>query len=194
MASYFDELNIQTNNNSNRSNARTRSAGAYNVDLDDFMAPASSAHRTPRTHHSTTDSVNQLLQTANMFRQRQLQMQAEGDTNQEQFLDDLVSQLLEESQSNAKGPPPASNRFIMSLPVINKQVLSSEETCIICKDVLQSSQDKVTKMPCGHYFDQECLLPWLQLHNTCPMCRFQVETEEQVKQEEEEEARDFMYG
>jgi hypothetical protein len=59
-----------------------------------------------------------------MFRQRQLQMQAEGDTNQEQFLDDLVSQLLEESQSNAKGPPPASNRFIMSLPVINKQVLS----------------------------------------------------------------------
>ncbi|KAI8342461.1 hypothetical protein BC941DRAFT_412829 [Chlamydoabsidia padenii] len=189
MASYFDELNIQTNNNNNR---RGRSAGAYNVDLDDFMSP--SASRTTGTHYSTTDSVNQLLQTANLFRQHQLQMQAEGNTDQEQFLDNLVSQLLEESQSNAKGPPPASNRFIMSLPVINKQVLSSEETCIICKDVLQSSQDKVTQMPCGHYFDQECLLPWLQLHNTCPMCRFQVETEEQVKQEEEEEARDFMYG
>lgn len=58
-----DELNIQTNNN-NRSNVRTRSTGAYNVDLDDFMAPVSSAHRTPRTHQSTTDSVNQLLQTA----------------------------------------------------------------------------------------------------------------------------------
>lgn len=46
----------------------------------------------------------------------------------------------------------------------------------------------------GHYFDRECLVPWLQLHNTCPLCRFEVETEEQVKQEEEEEARDMMYG
>lgn len=46
----------------------------------------------------------------------------------------------------------------------------------------------------GHFFDRECLVPWLQLHNTCPLCRFEVETEEKVKQEEEEEARDMMYG
>lgn len=50
------------------------------------------------------------------FRQ---QMQQAGDADQEQFLDDLVSQLLEESQSNAKGPPPASKRFIKMLPRIN---------------------------------------------------------------------------
>lgn len=50
------------------------------------------------------------------FRQ---QMQQAGDTDQEQFLDDLVSQLLEESQSDAKGPPPASRRFIKMLPRIN---------------------------------------------------------------------------
>ncbi|CAO3594858.1 unnamed protein product [Absidia cylindrospora] len=160
------------------------------------MTPTSSSsgYRIPGNIMSTSDSVNQLIQTANLFRQHQLQMQADGDANQEQFLDNLVSQLLEESQSNAKGPPPASKRFMMSLPNIAKNLVSSEETCIICKDVLQSSQDKVTKMPCGHYFDQECLLPWLQLHNTCPMCRFKVETEEQVKEEEEEEARDLMYG
>ena len=45
-------------------------------------------------------------------------MQATGNRDQEQFLDDLVSQLLEESQSNAKGPPPASDRFIRLLPKI----------------------------------------------------------------------------
>ncbi|CAO3650035.1 unnamed protein product [Cunninghamella echinulata] len=156
------------------------------------MSPASTS--TQSNFPTTTDSVNQLLQTANLFRQYQQQMHAHGDTDQEQFLDNLVSQLLEESQNDIKGPPPASKRFIHSLPIISKNSLSSEETCIICKDILKNSQDKVTKMPCGHYFDQECIVPWLELHHTCPLCRFKVETEEQAKLEEEEEARSFMYG
>lgn len=46
-------------------------------------------------------------------------MQSGGDADQEQFLDNLVSELLEESQSNAKGPPPASKRFIDTLPTVN---------------------------------------------------------------------------
>lgn len=50
-------------------------------------------------------------------------MQVGGDMDQEQFLDDLVSQLLEESQGNAKGPPPASKRFINTLPMIDPKVI-----------------------------------------------------------------------
>lgn len=98
-------------------------------------------------------------------------MQAGGDADQEQFLDNLVSQLLEESQSNAKGPPPASKRFIDALPSVKQSTLDrykihapglsepltdslsfvyawiSEETCIICKDNLKSSEGTVTRMP-----------------------------------------------
>lgn len=50
-------------------------------------------------------------------------MQADGDVDQEQFLDNLVSQLLEESQNDAKGPPPASKRFMNTLPHVKKQTL-----------------------------------------------------------------------
>ncbi|KAG1076672.1 hypothetical protein G6F42_025365 [Rhizopus arrhizus] len=98
-------------------------------------------------------------------------MQAGGDVDQEQFLDNLVSQLLEESQSNAKGPPPASKRFIDTLPTIKQHTLDS-----------------------GHLFDRECIVPWLELHHTCPMCRFEVETEQKAQEEEEEEQRGWMYG
>ncbi|CDH59532.1 hypothetical protein RO3G_03024 [Lichtheimia corymbifera JMRC:FSU:9682] len=191
MASYFEDLNIAVNNN--RSHRETR-----NVDLDDFMTPAplrgNGDNSNSRRHVDPAQNLQQLLQTANFLSQFREQMQAVGNHDQEQFLDNLVSQLLEESQSQAKGPPPASERFIRSLPGIKADQLDSEETCIICKDNLKTSDQPVTKMPCGHYFDRECLVPWLQLHNTCPLCRFEVETEEKVKQEEEEEARDMMYG
>jgi hypothetical protein len=49
-------------------------------------------------------------------------MQTEGNVAQEEFLDNLVSQLLEESQNDIKGPPPASKRFINALP--NVRVLN----------------------------------------------------------------------
>lgn len=32
-------------------------------------------------------------------------------------------------------------------------------------------------MPCDHFFHKECLMPWLQEHNTCPTCRASVDEE-----------------
>ncbi|KAF7724211.1 hypothetical protein EC973_001230 [Apophysomyces ossiformis] len=181
MASYFDELNIAT--------TQPRQRSRYDVDLDDFMTPHNLAGVS-----RPAPQLDQLLQTANLFNRFREQMQQGGDHDQEQFLDNLVSQLLEESQSNAKGPPPASQRFIRLLPDIRPSELDEDETCIICKDNLRSSAGRVTSMPCGHYFDRECLVPWLELHHTCPLCRRTVESEQQAKEEEEEEARNMMYG
>ncbi|CAO0802067.1 unnamed protein product [Mucor circinelloides] len=188
MSSYFDELGINNTQNKKKT---------YDVDLDAFMNPDSGSILSPgssRNGGDTTSNVQQLIQAANFFNQFREQMQAGGDVDQEQFLDNLVSQLLEESQSNAKGPPPASKRFIDTLPTIKQHTLDSEETCIICKDNLKSSEGTVTRMPCGHLFDRECIVPWLELHHTCPMCRFEVETEQKAQEEEEEEQRGWMYG
>ncbi|KAI8339313.1 hypothetical protein BD560DRAFT_412660 [Blakeslea trispora] len=185
MSSYFDELGISNNSNKKKT---------YDVDLDAFMNPESGQLNNFEIRENAQSHVEQLLQTASFFNQFRQQMQVGGDMDQEQFLDDLVSQLLEESQGNAKGPPPASKRFINNLPMIDPKVIDSGETCIICKDQLHSSENTVTKMPCGHYFDRDCIVPWLELHHTCPMCRFQVETEQVVQEEEEEEQRSWMYG
>jgi len=78
--------------------------------------------------------------------------------------------------------PPASQRFINTLPevVITKEDLDSETTngeCAICLSD-QTIGQTATRMPCGHLFCDECLKRWLAKSNTCPVCRYEVETDD----------------
>lgn len=75
-----------------------------------FKQPSKERKKERKRKNPETDYEHSLF---NHFRQ---QMQAQGNVDQEQFLDNLVTQLLEESQQQIKGPPPASNRFIQMLP------------------------------------------------------------------------------
>ncbi|KAL4619196.1 hypothetical protein ACB092_06G062300, partial [Castanea dentata] len=41
--------------------------------------------------------------------------------------------------------------------------------CSVCLEGPQAG-DKLIRMNCSHTYHQYCLLPWLQMHNTCPNC------------------------
>lgn len=55
--------------------------------------------------------------------------------------------------------------------------LHSIQECIICFED-HSIGDIACKLPCGHLFHPECLKDWLEKQASCPICRYELETDD----------------
>ncbi|XP_017122805.1 E3 ubiquitin-protein ligase Iruka [Drosophila elegans] len=85
-------------------------------------------------------------------------------------LDTIVTQML--NQMETSGPPPLSAQRINEIPNVQ---ISAEEVdrkiqCSICWDDFKIDE-MVRKLPCSHLYHENCIVPWLNLHSTCPICR-----------------------
>ncbi|XP_058475281.1 E3 ubiquitin-protein ligase RNF115 isoform X2 [Solea solea] len=85
-------------------------------------------------------------------------------------LDAVITELL--GQLEGSGPPPAEKDMISSLPsvCISKEQKDCRLECPVCREEY-SFGESVRKLPCLHYFHSHCIVPWLELHDTCPVCR-----------------------
>lgn len=57
--------------------------------------------------------------------------------------------------------------------------------CAICKDSL-SVGTIVNQLPCSHIFHSPCILPWLNVRNSCPLCRFELPTRDQDDEDQKQ--------
>ncbi|XP_041663909.1 E3 ubiquitin-protein ligase RNF115 [Cheilinus undulatus] len=85
-------------------------------------------------------------------------------------LDAVITELL--GQLESSGPPPAEKDMISSLPTvcISKEQTDCRLECPVCREEYVLGES-VRKLPCLHFFHSECIVPWLELHDTCPVCR-----------------------
>lgn len=94
-------------------------------------------------------------------------------------LEQLIQQLAE-NDPNRYGTPPASKSAVQGLPVvkISAELLASDSSqCAVCKDTFELGED-AKQMPCKHIYHSDCILPWLELHNSCPVCRYELPTDD----------------
>ena len=68
--------------------------------------------------------------------------------------------------------------ILKNIRVINFQPVrhfsnDQEIECVICFEVMHNSEEsrQVIKTPCNHYFHNNCISEWIQINNTCPVCR-----------------------
>uniref|UniRef100_A0A0D6R293 RING-type E3 ubiquitin transferase n=1 Tax=Araucaria cunninghamii TaxID=56994 RepID=A0A0D6R293_ARACU len=94
-------------------------------------------------------------------------------------LDQLIQQLAE-NDPNRYGTPPASKTAVETMPTIkiNEKHSGSESAqCAVCKDEFEIGTE-VKQMPCKHMYHSDCILPWLAQHNSCPVCRYEMPTDD----------------
>lgn len=114
---------------------------------------------------------------------------------------DEVLPLIPEHDAIPRRVPPASKEVVAKLPVIVVEEetlakLGKDAECAICKENLVVN-DKMQELPCKHTFHPPCLKPWLDEHNSCPICRHELQTDDHAYEswkEREKEAEEERKG
>eukprot|EP00117_Sycon_ciliatum_P042351 scpid47644/ scgid30825/ E3 ubiquitin-protein ligase RNF115; RING finger protein 115; Rabring 7; Zinc finger protein 364 len=89
-------------------------------------------------------------------------------------LDAVISQLMD--SMDGPRPVPVSQDVIAALPrvPISKADQEKQSSCSVCFDEFELAEETI-QLPCSHSFHPNCILPWLEQHNTCPVCRKTVD-------------------
>ena len=84
----------------------------------------------------------------------------------------FLAEIFRRANVEAVGAPisvPVSFHVMATLPM--KECNDPSATCSIC---LKHLSGEALTLPCAHYFHKKCIMPWLQIHNSCPCCRGRV--------------------
>lgn len=89
---------------------------------------------------------------------------------------ELLMQHLAENDPNRYGTPPAQKEAVEALHTV-KVGEAMQLQCAVCLEECDVG-DEVKEMPCKHKFHSSCIVTWLELHSTCPVCRYQLPADE----------------
>jgi len=144
----------------------------------DFPGQAGMPQRNPNQPNQFFDQAFQQFfgnAFGNAFQSRRTSNFNMGDFFHGNF-NDLLARHFQRHQEDS-GKPPASKSDIEALHTETLTEESckhhAEHPCAVCQDHLNANEEICT-LACGHTFHKDCVVPWLELHRTCPLCRHEV--------------------
>jgi len=91
----------------------------------------------------------------------------------QEALDTLMTQLMDGNGQHTLRPASQETRDALPRHTVSAASELRGRDCAVCKDGFEVGQ-KTVSLPCAHPFHDECILPWLELNGTCPVCRTPV--------------------
>ena len=87
-------------------------------------------------------------------------------------LSDLFNYFVSLHPNTANPASPVSIAKIKTVR-ITQELLKFNSTCTICQEAFQEGE-YLKQLECEHFYHEECIVPWLQVKNNCPVCRLEI--------------------
>ncbi|XP_010487098.1 PREDICTED: E3 ubiquitin-protein ligase CIP8-like [Camelina sativa] len=133
-----------------------------NPDNSELVLLINSFNQTISVHEDSIDTITSSVASGSL-----------GDYFIGPGFEALLQRLAENDLNNRYGTPPATKEAVESLGVV--KIEDGLLQCTVCLDDFEIGME-AKEMPCKHKFHSDCLLPWLELHSSCPVCRYLLPT------------------
>ena len=104
-------------------------------------------------------------------------LSAIGDYLARPELDHLLRNLADNDLTRRHGTLPARKEAVENLPTVK---IREPLQCSVCLDEFEKGSE-AKEMPCKHKFHVRCIVPWLELHSSCPVCRYELPPDDELK-------------
>ncbi|KAL7747936.1 hypothetical protein RI367_006684 [Sorochytrium milnesiophthora] len=180
MASYFDDHNVRE-----RGRQGTDERQVPYSHFSSLTAPASSSSQ--QDGAAAAGVPANVLAVVSLFDSFRLNIHS---MSHQALLEQLMTDLLNSAKyrpilllgSECADGSTTDEQILHRQSAVDDGAISA---CSICTEAYTATSD-IRYLPCGHTFDKSCIVPWLELRNTCPMCRQKLPTDEPEEQLEEQ--------
>ncbi|KAM0952860.1 putative transcription factor C2H2 family [Dioscorea sansibarensis] len=141
----------------------------HECDMSVSLLPSSSPPRCPHCHGDFLESMEDLSPSLAL----PIPFSASNSDSDDLDLDFHFAVDPDPSPSPSPprrlcGPSPAPRSAIDAIPTV--EISESSLICAVCKDDLPL-RSNARRLPCSHLYHSDCIVPWLSLHDSCPLCR-----------------------